>query len=52
MASKIFLGGLYGIWGRTSDEIYYNELKTEWRGKGKKVIIAKGNIIEGIEAKE
>jgi len=51
MASFIFLGGLHGKQYKIDSSRWYKELGT-WRGLGYKANIAKGNIIEGIEAKE
>jgi len=51
MASFIYLGGLFGRKEKMSPFRWQKELDT-WRGRGQKACIAKGNIIEGIEAKE
>jgi len=50
MASIIYLGDLFGM----QDKIYIHEkyVSKSLVGLGKEAIIAKGNIIEGIEAKE
>lgn len=48
MASCIFLGGLYG----RQSKVMFNFSLGSFRGTGKKAEIGKGNIIEGIEAKE
>jgi hypothetical protein len=51
MASFIFLGSLYGAQYKMDSIEWMSELD-DWRGRGAKAIIAKGNIIAGIEAKE
>lgn len=53
MASLIFLGGLKPEqrWMEHENATWKYQLG-KFRGTGNKAIIAKGNIIEGIEAKE
>ena len=55
MASLIFLGNLkpnqYAV-GDSCQFGWQNWLNKPLRGTGHKAMIAKGNIIEGIEAKE
>jgi len=54
MASLIFLGGLKPYQYAVGDSCKYGwqSWMTYFRGTGNKAMIAKGNIIEGIEAKE
>jgi len=43
------------IWTDDLDAViasWHNEINTNFRGDGKRVVIAKGNKYEGIEAKE
>lgn len=50
MASRIWLGALYPAQLKMDETRWESNLKT-YRGYGAQAVIAKGNIIEGIEAK-
>ena len=56
MASKILLGKLFGTQWKIDllefEKTYSNSAKNRKYKDNKMAIIAKGNIIEGIEAKE
>lgn len=52
MASWVYLGALKGEQRKFDDDYFYLAINGTCRDTGNQAMIAKGNIIEGIEAKE